>query len=274
MFEAKCYDMHGNSINGFTQWDIDQEIVMKIESCDDNHIEDGYMKIDPEVHFSNVKRDKALVVRASVIEDDIIKVKVPNILLTEPYPLLIYVYYTSSKNSAAQSTIIYTELPIRKRNEPHDYYYVENIERITADMIKDEVRVGVNQTLNERTDAMWTEINAFETTVNTSLSNTEKYVNDELGKVHDRMDEIEDDFSDTKEKVYEALEEVNTATSNVEYMKDFIAQAEKDKEVYHVEDQTLYVENINVNQNMIVGNFIWTNGASGNMSLKWVGGDI
>lgn len=150
MFEAKCYDMHGNSVDGFTQWDVNQRIKIVLENCeDDNHIEDDFMRIVPDVHFSNPKREKALVVRAAEARKDNIVVDVPNILLTEPYPILIYVYYTSSKDSSSQTTIVRTELPVRKRNEPHDYYYVENIERITAEMIKEEIEADTKNTLDK-----------------------------------------------------------------------------------------------------------------------------
>lgn len=279
MFEAKCYDTHGNSIDGFTQWDADQSMVIKLESCDDvNHIDPNLLSVSPEVHFSNVKRDKALVVRASVIRSDEIFVKVPNILLTEPYPLLIYVYYTDSVNTSSQATIVRTELPVRKRNEPHDYYYVENIERITAEQIKDEIHGSLieneiaqieedlNNKVDTKLDSMQGEINAFAERVgNVETTNAE---------IIERMDEIDASFDAAETTVAQAVEDVNTAISDIADVREFMTKAEEDGKVYYVEDQTLHANDLEVTNNIAMGNFIWVNGVDGNMSLKWIGGDV
>lgn len=146
MYEVPCLDLNGDTINKFYQWDIDQKIVINLEGCDVN-----YLKNAPEVHFCNSSRKEALVVRSTVSNHDTITVDVPNILLQEACPLLVYVYLTDADDSSSQKTILYSEIPVRKRAKPSDYLYVENITRVTAEMIKKEIE---QTTLNARTDAI------------------------------------------------------------------------------------------------------------------------
>lgn len=146
MYEVPCLDLNGDTINKFYQWDIDQKIVINLEGCDVN-----YLKNAPEVHFCNSSRKEALVVRSTVSNNDTITVDVPNILLQEACPLLVYVYLTDADDSSSQKTILYSEIPVRKRAKPSDYLYVENITRVTAEMIKKEIE---QTTLNARTDAI------------------------------------------------------------------------------------------------------------------------
>lgn len=204
MYEVTCLDLDGNTINNFFQWDIDQKIMIKVKGCASD-----YLRIEPEVHFSNSKRDDALVVRSlrtgtlnnaanvmsqpsdgsdiiatlnsgdniiyteyvpdvenvgtaydttrewcvfeyrnanryikqsNITRDmETITVSVPNLLLQEPYPLLVYVYLTDSDDVSSQRTVLYAEIPVRKRAKPHDYMYVENITRVTAESIKNEI---------------------------------------------------------------------------------------------------------------------------------------
>lgn len=146
MYEVPCLDLNGDTINRFYQWDIDQKIVINLEGCDVN-----YLKNAPEVHFCNSSRKEALVVRSTVSNHNTITVDVPNVLLQEAYPLLVYVYLTDANDSSSQKTILYSEIPVRKRAKPSDYLYVENITRVTAEMIKKEIE---QTTLNARTDAI------------------------------------------------------------------------------------------------------------------------
>ena len=146
MYEVPCLDLNGDTINRFYQWDIDQKIVINLEGCDVN-----YLKNAPEVHFCNSSRKEALVVRSTVSNNDTITVDVPNVLLQEAYPLLVYVYLTDANDSSSQKTILYSEIPVRKRAMPSDYLYVENITRVTAEMIKKEIE---QTTLDARTNAI------------------------------------------------------------------------------------------------------------------------
>lgn len=187
MYEVPCLDLNGDTINRFYQWDIDQKIVINLEGCDER-----YLQNPPEVHFSNSSRKEALVVRSTVkysgddvaVQDDsvatmhagnIIIADIPNILLQEPYPLLVYVYLTDADDSSSQKTILYSEIPVRKRAKPNDYLYVENITRITAEMIKKEIESStetartnaINEINNVKTKSIATVTDTRDTAVNT-----------------------------------------------------------------------------------------------------------
>ena len=85
---------------------------------------------------------------------DTIVADVPNSLLEEPYPLLIYVYLTDSDDVSSQRTILYGELPVRKRAKPSDYKYVENITPVTYKMIKDELEEAIKNKCKDAEDAI------------------------------------------------------------------------------------------------------------------------
>lgn len=177
MYEVPCLDLNGDTINKFYQWDIDQKIVINLEGCDVN-----YLKNAPEVHFCNSSRKEALVVRSTVSNHDTITVDVPNVLLQEAYPLLIYVYLTDANDSSSQKTILYSEIPVRKRAKPSDYLYVENITRVTAEMIKKEIE---QTTLNARTDAI-AAITSTKENDRTEVDNKKaEFITTGTGLVHD-----------------------------------------------------------------------------------------
>lgn len=147
MYEIQCFDSYGNTINNLTQWDIDQSLVIPIDRCNlpESELPSSPSYVLPEVHFSNKTREDALVVRSEKNDDSSIKVTIPNILLQDACPLQIYVYMTDSQDTSSQKTILHNEVPVRKRQKPSDYFYVENIDRITAEMIKEEIEMVVNE---------------------------------------------------------------------------------------------------------------------------------
>ena len=134
MFGVECFDTHDEPISHYTQWDINQTLKIVLYGMDD-----GYMKNTPYVHFANIKSSEALVVRSTLQGDDTVLVDIPNQLLQESYPLLIYVYLNDSSDASSQRTIVKIEIPVHKRAKPSDYEYVENIDRITAEVIKQEI---------------------------------------------------------------------------------------------------------------------------------------
>lgn len=146
MFEIQCLDSYGNTINNFTQWDVDQKIIIPIDSCSlpNANIPSFPEYASPEVHFCNTSRTEALVVRSKTEDDGkTITASVPNLLLQEPYPLLVYVYLTDSDDVSSQKTILHNEIPIRKRAKPSDYEYVKNIDSGTAETIKEQIEKSV-----------------------------------------------------------------------------------------------------------------------------------
>ena len=135
MFEVECLDPYDVPIEYYTQWDINQKMKIVLRDC-----EEGLLTIPPNVHFANVRHKEAYVVRSSVENGDTILVNVPNILLEENVPLLVYVYLTDRNDVSSQKTILKIDIPVRKRARPSNYDYVENIERITAQQIKREIK--------------------------------------------------------------------------------------------------------------------------------------
>lgn len=213
MYEVPCLDLNGNTINKFYQWDIDQKIVIDVKGCDER-----YLKNPPEVHFCNSSRTEALVVRSTVSysgdeigvqttdaeatmhSGDIITADVPNILLQEPYPLLIYVYLTDADDSSSQKVILYSEIPVRKRAKPSDYLYVENITRITANNIKTELEASTNQT---RTNA----INEINETKDKSIKEVTDTKNSAISEITKTKDAAVKTVTDTKDEAVSTIDE-------------------------------------------------------------------
>lgn len=236
MFEAKCLDIYGNSINSFTQWDVNQTMLIKLEGCgDENHIPSDLLRIEPNVHFSNIKRDKALVVRATVVDKDILKVDVPNVLLTEGYPLLIYVYYTNSTSPSSQATIVRTEIPVRKRDEPHDYYYVENIERITAEMIKEEIEADTEETRRKAIE----EINAEKDIAVDTIDSEEAAA---VQAVADKQASAEATLQEYIDEGYQIKEDTDAIKSDTQTIKEETDQIKSDTQVIHDATATIKEE--------------------------------
>lgn len=144
MYELTCYDVDGNIVNHLTQWDVDQKLIITVKG-----FEKSYLSIAPNIHFGNAKRTEALVVRSTVTNGDTITVDIPNVLLQEPLPLLVYIYVTDADDVSSQKTILSTEIPVRKRPKPSNYSYVENIERITANQIKKEIKQELVNDINK-----------------------------------------------------------------------------------------------------------------------------
>lgn len=133
MFEVTCLDAYGEIVNSFTQWDIDQSLTIK----------DSGLSVAPTFHFCNKNSKEALVVASSIDASGIITVKVPNILLTESYPVIAYMYAYATSTSA--KTLATIRIPIEKRVKPSEYNYVENIDVVSAAKIEQEVIDKLNE---------------------------------------------------------------------------------------------------------------------------------
>lgn len=112
-------DKDGNVLNYLTQWDINQTIVIPLESFS--------LTKTPEVHFCNGASDTALIVEPTVEnESKKIYAKIPNILLTQSLPLDVYVYYIDDLDDTSMKTVRYIRIPVNKRKKPDDYHYQES----------------------------------------------------------------------------------------------------------------------------------------------------
>lgn len=253
MYEVPCLDLNGDTINRFYQWDIDQKIVIDLNGCDER-----YLQNPPEVHFSNSSRKESLVVRSTVkysgddvsVQDDsvatmhagdIIIADIPNILLQEPYPLLVYVYLTDADDSSSQKTILYSEIPVRKRAKPSDYLYVENITRITAEMIKKEIEAS---TETARTNAI-NEINDIKTrsiaTVTDARDNAVNTITQTKTNAVSAVDDAKEGFITTGNGLVNSATEIKNNTQKT--YDDAVSVANKTQQTIETNINTLITKN-------------------------------
>lgn len=253
MYEVPCLNLNGDTINRFYQWDIDQKIVIDLNGCDER-----YLQNPPEVHFSNSGRKEALVVRSTVkysgddvvVQDDsvatmhagdIIIADVPNILLQEPYPLLVYVYLTDADDSSSQKTILYSEIPVRKRAKPSDYLYVENITRITAEMIKKEIESSTEtartNAINEINDVKTKSIATVTDTRDTAVNTITQTKNDAVSTV----DEAKEGFITTGNGLVNTATEIKNNTQKT--YDNAVSVANKTQQTIETNINTLITKN-------------------------------
>ena len=276
MYEVQCFDQNGNTINYFTQWDINQTIVIPVDNYEFAPNSPEYTA--PEVHFCNTKSTEALVVRSMVISKHTIEVKVPNELLQEPYPLFVFVYLSEDENPSQQSpqrVVLRSEIPIRKRVKPSDYSYVENITKITAKQIEEEIWYEVNKKMDAKFAPMQIEIDTFQEDVTKFLNSKSNEIKNEIDSIPDKIDyAVTEYFKEETAAINDALDGANKALENAEFMQNFIDQVNQEKEVYTIEDQTLKADNLATEGNLTVGYFVWITNSDKSMSLKWVGGEV
>ena len=105
-----------------TQWDTNQ-------TC---YFETLGLTSPPQVHFCNSKWGEALRVQSETATSGKYKVKIPNILLTQPYDITGYIYLVDSEETKTTSQF---HICVTPRNKPDDFLYVENINSVSADSI-------------------------------------------------------------------------------------------------------------------------------------------
>lgn len=191
MYEITCLDENGKSVTHLTQWDINQSLVIKGLGLNSN----------PEFHFCNKNSTEALVVSSGLdIVTDVITVKIPNKLLTEPYPIFAYIYFYSTGNSA--KTVAEIKLPVRQRVKPSEYEYVENIDTVSAESIKIDILKSINS-LNlkcEETDDNNYKISLFNLD-GIEISSCELPISDVVESINDKINNfyLKSDMLDTKD---------------------------------------------------------------------------
>ena len=111
MFQFAVTDKYGSTIQHLSQWDKNLNLYIKNW---------GYSTI-PSIHFFNRNMKNALVVSTELVENELIKVSVPNILLETPCPIVMCAYLEESDGFSR--TVFTYEIPVRKRAKPDDYEY-------------------------------------------------------------------------------------------------------------------------------------------------------
>lgn len=118
MDDLICYDLYGNPLEFLTQWDQEQVVVLK----------DIEIPATPVARFTNIASKVSLVVKP-VEEDGVLKIDVPNILLTQPYPIALYVNYEDL--DGFNKTMHILHIPVNPCKRPEDYEMHENIEYVS-----------------------------------------------------------------------------------------------------------------------------------------------
>lgn len=124
--EIIVYDANGNSMINLVQWDKDVNVYIR-----NTDIDAAY-----DVHFFNDKQEEALVVN-STYTVGVLKAKIPNVLLTEPYAITGYINVV--KNGENKSLYGF-RLGVRKKPKPSDYVFVDTDDYVTLESIRDECR--------------------------------------------------------------------------------------------------------------------------------------
>ena len=137
MYEIQCFDIDGNLIKNFYQWDVNQKIIV---DCDNFNVTPN--TAPPIIRFSNNSMDYAIPVQSN-IEDKKLVVDIPNCILMMPLPVNISFYFSSFKDITSKRTLLTTTIPVRRQKQPLDYSYEENIKNYTfEDLVQNMISVN------------------------------------------------------------------------------------------------------------------------------------
>lgn len=127
MQEITVYDTENSPLSDLVQWDSDVHIRL---------IEDIIDKAYP-VHFFNQTLNEALVVKDSSYENGRLKVKIPNFLLTQPYPIIGYVNVEKDGESRCLCRF---RINVRRKPKPSNFVYTESYDYISITKVLEECR--------------------------------------------------------------------------------------------------------------------------------------
>lgn len=187
MIEVYCTDKDGNLVERLTQWDVDQYIL----------IGGSGLTEAPKIHFCNAVSDEALVV-GSEMEGDLIKAKIPNILLQDKYLIMAYLYvYDPTVSSISAMTKATIKIPILPRQKPSNYPYVEDIDYISATSLEAKIEKEIEDLTNELNENYNQTLSRIETSLETEYKSTTNAIREEYGDYFTQMqDEHESMVSD------------------------------------------------------------------------------
>ena len=121
-----CYDKHGNLMKSLYQWDTDQQITVRFQTMPSP---------TPVFHIGNRLSAIAYVVETSSASGGAITGTIPNLLLMQAEPILVYIYQEDGIGSGQTLEVIH--IPVIPRPKPSDYVYgderTEFIRVITGD---------------------------------------------------------------------------------------------------------------------------------------------
>ena len=163
------------------QWDKNQDLV----------ISGINISTAPEIHFSNIEMERALV-RQSILEDGVITVRIPNSLLQTSYTIKVYIGVYEGETFKIIETI---EIPIIAKTKPADYTLDVDDEEVYSFKKLENL---VDQAIEDMTDA---NAETLENAIEIS------------GNAVARLEEIKSEINTTLNEQNETIDQ-NTETSN------------------------------------------------------------
>ena len=141
MFELTAYDSNGDTIHALTQWDLNQVI----------YIDNVGFTSSPIAYFNDSCGKHSFVINTELVGNSI-KIIIPNLLLQKFEPIIIGICIYVSQDNISR-TKYFVKLPVRKREMPNDYVYVENTGEITLSSLQLKVnelesKIGNGSSLN------------------------------------------------------------------------------------------------------------------------------
>lgn len=119
MNDISIYDLNGDSITYFTQWDSNQKIIVEC-GCQDSLY----------VDFWNKNHEVSYRMSSKLIGDNQFEVEVPNILLIESETIFLYVCSYISDSESGRTEYM-CRIPVKPKCKPKDYKFIDNIEVIS-----------------------------------------------------------------------------------------------------------------------------------------------
>lgn len=146
MQEIIACDSYGNSLTNLVQWDSDVYVYLNAEEIDSAY----------RTHFFNNTMDEAMVVE-SEYSGGVLKAKIPNALLMQPYIIVGYVEVT--KNGETKSLYGF-KINVRKKPKPSDYITPDTRDWIEAEDLLKECREYADRAFKSAENAKQSEDNA------------------------------------------------------------------------------------------------------------------
>lgn len=125
------------------RWDLNQILA----------VSGSGLTVPPVFHFVSrkpTKSSEALVVQGTIASGGVIRANIPNILLTEPWDIIAYMY---SLEDNAGKTVETIRIPVVDRAKPTDYEYSDNITITTAGALSAEIVEYYNRAIAQLNSA-------------------------------------------------------------------------------------------------------------------------
>ena len=138
MIKANFNTYNNYVTDSLYQWDINQELI----------INGLNLSVAPEIHFTNVNMDRAIVRQASTVGGSV-KVKIPNSLLQEPFTIKAYVGIYEDDTFKVIEKI---EIPVIAKTRPFDYALINEDEEVYSFKELENLVINAVDHINETID--------------------------------------------------------------------------------------------------------------------------